>query len=572
MIGDPADGELRLKGVPLSEGYAVARVCLFNERRHNNLPMYRVTGEGIERETERVNRAREIVVDRLDRLRGQVAERIGPAEAEIFVAQRMIVEDPGLTQKIAATLRTDKVNAEAAVTSVLDEYESRLLEVDDGYIKERASDFGEVKRRLLDVLADINPALQCAGAEHCQRGRNRIIVAIELTAGMTVEMDTDMTMGFVTERGGVSSHAAILARALGIPAVGGLPGIHDRLACGTEILVDGTAGEVIVRPRERTVMAYGRLQGEKHRRHLRAVDPVPGFSVLANINLAHDLNEARRMKADGVGLYRTELECIAAGRLLNEEEMAERYGSVLDGMEGRPVSFRLYDAGSDKVLPSLDLPEEPNPALGLRGARLLLRRADLFEPQARALARLSDGRRRVSVLYPMVQDLGQFAALKAAFDRCTAGLAAAPVQHGVMFEVPALCLQAAEVFALAEFGSIGTNDLIQYLFAVDRNNHGVSMQDTMDHPVLWRLIANIAGAAVEAGRPLSICGELASEPQYVERLLEMGIRTVSVSSRRIPGVRIQANLVMRRRAAAAAPERPAQPEDNTNHKEDQHDR
>ena len=529
--------ETRLTGLPISGGIVVGKVCRFNENRHSNLAVYRVSGSGVSREKNRVQRAIDLATDQLGALIEDVAERIGSAEARIFEAQKAILGDSVLARRIVEDIETAGFNAESAVTRVLDAYELRLLEVDNEYIKERASDIGELRRRLLDVLGNINPSLQCSGQQHCQQGRNRIIVTGELTAGMTVELDPDQTVGFVTERGGPTSHAAILARALGIPAVSGVKGVHNLLSCGTELLLNGDTGEVVIWPDEETVARARSRRGAVVA--ATAVGPVPELAVLANINHAAEVDDAVAQQAEGIGLYRTEFEFLSAGRILNEEEQYERYASVVKAMAGRRVSFRLLDIGGDKQSPFFDLPREDNPYLGLRGSRLLLERADLLRPQARALARAS-AHGPVDVLYPMIVELEQFVKLKRLFCEAVDDLAAEDLRHGVMFEVPSACLEARRLLEVADFGSIGTNDLIQYLFAVDRNNELVAYDYTPDRPVFWAVLEQIVAAAAETGRTVSVCGEAAGNLQFLPRLMQLGLTTLSVSPRFIPDLRLAA--------------------------------
>jgi len=498
---------------------------------------YTVEGDGIDLELERVHRALGLAVKRVEELRGETERKLGKAEAEIFAAHRMILEDPELVRAIENLIRREGTNAEAAVMVVLDSYEARMRLIDNEYLQDRAGDFVEIKNRLLDILRDMNPEFQCSDLAHCQRGRHRIVVASELTPGMTVELDTSNTLGFVTERGGRNSHAAILARALGIPAVTGITNIHRQISCGTEIAIDGTEGEVILWPTDKTVRKLKKTAGETLRVP-SAVDPVDGFTVMANINLAEEVEEALEMRAEGIGLYRTEYEFMTAGRFLSEDEQYERYSSVVKVMQGRPVIFRLFDAGGDKSLPFLDGSAEDNPALGLRGGRLLLNHMELMRTQARAIARASrHGEARI--LYPMVVDMPQFVKLKRAFEEAVADLDVS-LKHGVMFEVPSACLDARKLMKEADFASIGTNDLIQYMFAVDRNNASVSYDYSPKRPVLWKIIGSIARACQAHERELSVCGELAGDPKYIKKLLSKGIDSVSVSSRLVPGARVAA--------------------------------
>ncbi len=531
----PNTTETRLKGLPLSPGVAVARVCLFNERRHVSLPVGNVTEKEVRSEGDRFRKALAMVREKLALLMKEVEERVGKAEAEIFAAQKMILEDPTLIQRITDHIRSKNFNAEKAVISSLDFFEGQLAELDNAYIRERASDIGEVKRRMLDALANLNPSFQCQNDSFCQKGKNRIVIAEELTPSLTMELNTDFIRGFVTDRGGVASHAAILARALRIPAVSGIPGIHDMIFCGTEVLVNGDTGEVVIWPSKKTLAEYPEIQRVAEELHV--VEPVAGFKVLANLSLAKKAPEAAEQKAEGIGLYRTEFEFFAAGKILSEAEQYSLYRDVLKIMKDKPVYFRMLDLGGDKTADFLKLEKEQNPALGLRGSRLLLAHPDLFKSQARALARVSKYG-HVHVMYPMVIDIEQFRELKRAFEEATADIPQGEIKHGLMFEVPSACLDAEEILKEADFGSIGTNDLIQYLFAVDRDNEFVAYDHHPDRKIFWQLIRHVAHAAKKHRKPLSVCGELAANPVYARKLIREGVKSVSVAAKMIPGLRI----------------------------------
>ena len=260
---------------------------------------------------------------------------------------------------------------------------------------------------------------------------------------------------------------------------------------------------------------------------------------MANIGLATDAADALEMKAEGVGLYRTEIELIAAGRLPSEDELTARFATVQEAMGERTIVYRLPDVGSDKPLPFLSMPKEDNPALGWRGARLLLEMPDMIRLTVRAAARAAR-KGRLHILYPMIADVGQFLRLKSVCVASLADLDIGEVRHGVMFEVPAACLQAEAILQEADFGSIGTNDLIQYLYAVDRNNAQVAGDFDPSKPVLWSVMATVVQAARRLGRDVAVCGEVGADPAFVPRLIELGIDTVSVSARAIPSVRTAA--------------------------------
>jgi phosphotransferase system enzyme I (PtsI) len=528
--------ETLLDGIKISEGVAVARVCLFNEDRHANIPIYKVDESERKKEKKRLIQAIRIGSEQLSRVIIDVESRIGKAESKIFIAQKLILEDSSIHDEMFDDIEKQGANAEAAVIRVLDAYESRLLEVDNEYIKARATDIGEIKRRLLDILSEVSPSFLCTGIEQCQRGKNRIIVARELTPTLTVGLEKQQIIGFVTEHGGKLSHAAILARALGIPAVSGIPGIHSLVSCGTEILLNGNEGKVIIWPSQKTIAKY-RIDKVYISKGLYAVDPVEGMQVMANINRYQDIEQAVIVKAEGVGLYRTEFEFLAQGKLLSEDEQFTRYKTVVLAMNGQPVYFRLLDVGGEKTADFLRLPSETNPALGFRGSRLLVARNELLNPQARALVRASEFG-PVWVLYPMIVDCEQFLIMKQRFLEETADLNHGEIKHGVMFEVPSACLEAKKILKHADFASIGTNDLIQYLFAVDRDNEYVAYDYNPDKEVLWSLIKTIAATAKELERPLSVCGEIAANKKYLVRLKELGITSISVSIRQIPELRI----------------------------------
>ncbi|MGD9872758.1 MAG: phosphoenolpyruvate--protein phosphotransferase [Kiritimatiellia bacterium] len=524
--------EKRVQGLSLSKGVALGRVCLFDDHRHQEVPDYAIEPAQLNDEVKRMEDAVEATAQQLENIRAHVENRMGQAEAGIFVAQKMIVEDPMILKQLREHIRSALRNAENAIHTVLDAYETKLGALDNEYIRERASDIGEIRRRLLDNLSNTAPGFSCAG--RCRRGKNRIVIAEELTPSLTVSLNTGEVLAFVTEHGGVNSHAAILARALGIPAVSGIKNIHSTVACGTELIVNGDTGEVIISPDERTIAACSCEAGRARRDG--AVDTVPQLQVMANITLGREVSEAREMKAEGIGLYRTEFEFISAGELLSEEAQYTRYAPVVEAMEGRVTTFRMLDAGGDKPLPAMRIPKEENPALGLRGSRLLIRHPNLFRDQARAIARASL-KGPVRVMFPMIVDVAQFRRLRDMFKEMVEDIKTGSIEFGVMFEVPSAALQADAILAEAQFASIGTNDLTQYLFAVDRGNELVTDEYTSDHPVFWQVLRGIAAAAEKHRRSLSVCGELASDPVMVRKLMECGIKSVSCSPRAIPAVR-----------------------------------
>ncbi len=521
--------ETRLLGTPVSDGVVCAPVHLLGSVSGAQVPVYLIAAERVDAEKGRLKRALDTASAQLEALTAQVTERLGPSQANIFVAQRLMVEDPMGQQEMFGHIEHRLLNAEAAIARSLDAYETVLSEVDDVYLKERASDIGEIRRRLLDILQAERGEAPDHPAGAPESDVPQIIVARELTPAQTVSLDPALTAGFITERGGPASHAAILARALGVPAVTGVARVESYLGEGETVLLDGSAGAVFVRPSERTLARHAGVRRAKPV-HIQAVPPVKGFTVMANISLAGETALALSARAEGIGLYRTEIELLAAGRMLSEDEQFERYASVLSAMAGQPVYFRLFDLGSDKEATFLELAPEENPCLGFRGARLLEGRPDILAAQARALYRAA-ALGTVRVVYPMIIDAAQFMRLRALFEESVADLPEQRIQHGAMFEVPAAGLDAHGILAASDFGSIGSNDLVQYLFAMDRNNAMVARDYRPDHAALWSLLEQLGEAARAAGKPLSLCGEMGSQAELLPRLMDTGIRAVSVSAR-----------------------------------------
>lgn len=525
--------EVRLKGVTLSPGVALGRACFFR-------PISVGSDEfvaGSDNEGSRLGEALDWMVERLEALTREAESRLDRETADVFRVHRLILEDPALRQRLFQIVESEGLTAEHAVEQQLGRYQEQLHNLDLTYLRERAADLADLQRGLLDRLRRASPSRYCKDMahctiSHCRLGNDHILIAGELTPSLTIEVDAH-TRGFVVEKGGRNSHAAILANGLNLPAVSGIPRPHDTVPPDARILIDGDNGEVILNPTADTLRRY-RKNGDSQ--PFPVTDSIPELPVLANIDLTAELRNALIANADGIGLYRTEIEPLAKGRLLAETEQEARYRTLIEAMGDRPVYIRLLDLGADKTADWLDLPTEDNPALGLRGARLLLARPELLLSQARALVRAS-AHGPVGVVYPMIVDLEQFRRLRAAFDLAVTDLPPGRLRHGVMFEVPSACLQARSILEQTDFGCIGTNDLVQYLFAADRMNAALQEEEWFDSPVLWDLIENLARIAKETGKPLFICGELAGDPRFTRRILEAGIAAVSTTPRRIAGLR-----------------------------------
>jgi len=519
--------ERRFTGLPVSGGVVLARVHILAPREQGLIPSYQIAQDEVAKEIERLENAIRTVIGQLDTLVEEATKRVGTARANIFVAQKLMAGDASLHREIMARIASENLNAETAVDYTLNAYESLLREVDNEYMKERSSDIGEIRQRLLNAL--LRSAQPLPRDDELKSEEYHILAAEELTPSETMALDTACTAGFITERGGPVSHVAILARALGIPAVSGVKAVYASFSEGEEVLLNGDTGEIIAWPSESTLRVYPAMRKPSAPR-LHRVEHVPGFNVMANINLSDDITLVNLADAEGIGLYRTELELLAANRFLSEEEQFTRYERVCTAMKGSPVFIRLFDLGGDKSAGFLALPQEENPALGYRGARLLLDRPELLGPQVRALARASCIT-PIHLIYPMIIDHDQFLRLRQVVKQHIQDLPHGTLYHGVMIEVPSAFLDARNLFRDADFACIGSNDLVQYLFAVDRNNSMVARDYSLDHPILWASLRQLLDEATACEKPISVCGEIASHPAHLSRLIQMGYRKVSVNPR-----------------------------------------
>ncbi len=525
------------KGLAINSGKVVAPACLYAANLHKSVDEYLVDEKEIEAELLRFEQALHESSRDLEIISSRVASGVGVVESEIFLAQSHILNDAVIVRQIKDIVRNTRKNVEAVVFDVYRDYEEKFRAMDSPYLRERVSDISEIRRRLLDNLKKQKPGFLCEGQQHCRRGAGRIIVAEEFTADMMAHMNFESVRGFATEHGGVSSHAAIMARSLGIPAVTGLKNIMDFARCSQKVLIDGDAGTVYLEPDDDILSRLSTVEEVMAETRIFIVTP-PGMEVLANASMVDDVKQARILRADGIGLYRTEIFFIKSDRMLSEDEQFNHYSSVVEEMGDKPVTFRLLDVGGDKPLPFLRIQKESNPYLGWRGARFLLGNPDIFSMQIRALLRLAK-KNKVRIMVPMVIDEKQFAMVSAAVRETgqAVGMIAENVSLGAMFEVPSACMHAEKIFKLADFGSIGSNDLIQYLFAVDRNNEQVSADYNPEHPILWEMLRLITDAAKGEKKHLTICGEMAGREGIVPRLLDIGIHSLSVSPRLIPQVR-----------------------------------
>ncbi len=534
-------------GLSVADGVAIGKAKLVDTAHTpSHVPRYDISPDDVAREIERLKDACAEARGALNAQADQLQQVLGRREADFIRAQAVMIDDPAFLSEVEQIITQERINAEAAVARVMDRFESMVASLEDQYLRERSVDIRDASRRILGHLLFVDGELtpQLAGPA--------VVVATHLVPSLTVNLEREKILGFAAEHGGYTSHAAILARSLNIPAVTGLRGLTDELVDGQTVVVDGSGGLVIVNPTEEQVAAYTQKAQELHDRHLSLIKDSCELAVtrdrvrvvtLANLGRPEEMDLAAEYGAEGVGLYRTEVDYLSRSELPTEDFLAEHYGRAAGRFASEGVAFRVLDIGGDKFPPSVPLAHEENPFIGLRGLRLLLRHAeDLMLPQMRAIIRAS-ARGKVSIMYPMLADAADLDAALELFEKARRQVeeaghpVAGRVRQGVMIEVPSAVPMLPEILERVEFGSVGTNDLVQYLLAADRNSERMAEAYDPFHPAVIRTLRSIRRAARRAGRPVSVCGEAASDPGYLPLLIGLGYRIVSVNVGSVPGVK-----------------------------------
>ncbi|WP_442543824.1 phosphoenolpyruvate--protein phosphotransferase [Arthrobacter sp. KN11-1C] len=464
-------------------------------------------------------------------------ERLGAGHAAIFEVQLSMMDDAEWLDPIVAGI-TAGGDAARVVWTVSGELADELQLLDDPYLRERSADIRDLAKRVVRHLQETNPGTSAASVRPLVSGWEPVILfAQELTPSDTIGLDPSMVRAIVTEAGARTSHAAILARQLGIPAVVSVPGLMALAEDGIQATVDGSTGELQINPSASDLAAFNAVKES-----VWEIDPTPvhtldgiGVAVYANAGSAEDVSRAVAFGADGVGLFRTELLFIKAGQLLDEQAQFRAYCAAARDAAGRPIIFRTLDIGGDKPLTGLSVPAEENPFLGVRGVRLSLAHRDVFSAQLRALGRASAEYPNIRVMVPMVSELRELDEVR----DLIAVEAGAPLRIGVMIEVPSAAILAHEFAEESDFLSIGSNDLTAYLMASDRNNAGVQHLYNEISPAVIRMLAFIARAGSASGTPVSLCGELAGDVRVLPLLIGLGLRSLSVAPGLVPQLKAQ---------------------------------
>jgi phosphoenolpyruvate-protein phosphotransferase len=529
------------KGVPVSPGVAVARAYCVDEVLAPREP-HEVDVAALSGEVTRFTNACAAAGQELDAIVARVSKEVGEEEAGIFRAHRMLLRDPALIGKVKSIILHRHVDAGTALHETLEEYTKLFSQIQDEYLKERMAD-------IKDVVGRIQAQLALQDNRHrLETDEPVILVATEILPSQALSFDRMHLAGILTETGGSTGHAAILARSLGIPAVSGLRGILREVKTGDLVALDGREGHVYLNPGPEVETAYRKLQreyGDLRERLIenRGQEPVSAdglrVELLTNVNGPADAVMAARVGADGVGLYRTEYLFLTHPTVPDEEEQLAAYRAVIEAAPSQAVTIRTLDLGGDKQVPYLGNQREANPFMGWRSIRLSSAHPEFFQTQLRAILRA--GRfGRVSLLFPMVSTLEEVQRLKRMVVRTKAALKRQGVPFGediplgIMLEVPAAALCIDALLEEVDFVSIGSNDLIQYVMAADRDNPKVAHLCEPFSPAILRLLSQVIKVCTERGKPVTLCGEMASRPRCFLPLFGMGLRSLSMSPAFVP--------------------------------------
>ena len=525
-----------LQGIAASDGIAIAKVYTLTEP---DLTVTKVTVEDSEKEVSRLDDALAASIKDVELIKETALKNLGEEEAQVFDAHLMVLSDPELIGQVKDSITSNKVNAESALKEVTDMFISIFAGMEDNpYMQERAADIRDVSKRILAHLLGVKIPSPATIKDEV------IIVAADLTPSDTAQLNRQYVKAFVTDIGGRTSHSAIMARSLEIPAIVGTKEVTSIAKDGDIIIVDGLSGEVFLNPSEEVVAEYRakaeafaaqQAEWEKLKDSKTYTKDGHQVELAANIGTPKDLEGVVNNGAEGVGLYRTEFLYMDSHEMPTEEDQFEAYKAVLEGMNGKPVVVRTMDIGGDKELPYLPLPHEMNPFLGYRAIRISLNEPEMFRTQLRALLRASVyGKLRI--MFPMIATLNDFRGAKALLEEEKAKLIAEGVavsddiQVGIMIEIPAAAVLAHQFAKEVDFFSIGTNDLIQYTMAADRMNERVSYLYQPYNPSILTLIKHVIDSAHKEGKWAGMCGEMAGDQTAVPLLVGLGLDEFSMSA------------------------------------------
>ncbi|MGY6089214.1 phosphoenolpyruvate-protein phosphotransferase PtsI [Avibacterium paragallinarum] len=533
-----------ISGIPASPGIVFGKALVLKEEKIV-LDTQKIQDDQIEAEVERFYAGRNAAVEQLTAIKDRAYASLGEEKAAIFEGHLMILEDEELEEEIIDYLRSNKVNAGVAASTIIAQQVAMLSEIDDEYLKERAGDIQDIGNRLIKNILGMKIV------DLGEINEEAILVAYDLTPSETAQLNLDKVLGFITDIGGRTSHTSIMARSLELPAIVGTNTVTQQVNTGDFLILDAVNNQVYINPTQEEIDRLRKLEQQlkEEKEELAKLKDLPALTldghrvdVVANIGTIRDIDGAERNGAEGVGLYRTEFLFMDRDQLPTEEEQFIAYKEVVEAMNGRLVVLRTMDIGGDKELPYLNLPKEMNPFLGWRAIRIALDRKEILHAQLRAVLRAS-AFGKLAVMFPMIISVEEIRALKAeiallkeqlrnegkAFDE--------NIQIGVMVETPSAAVNAKFLAKEVDFFSIGTNDLTQYTLAVDRGNELISHLYNPMTPSVLNLIKQVIDASHAEGKWTGMCGELAGDEKATLLLLGMGLDEFSMSAISVPRIK-----------------------------------
>jgi phosphoenolpyruvate-protein phosphotransferase (PTS system enzyme I) len=541
-----AKPEITVQGIAASQGIAYGQIFVYLQS-DVEVPSYQVEPEKRIDEVARFDRALVVTRQQITKIKNEVEKNIGPEEAAIFDAHLMVLEDEALIGETIREFEASGRNIETCFHKISSRYVQAFSEIDDEYLRERAGDLRDVAQRVLqNLLGQAENTLN-------RLADQRIVVASDITPSDSATLDRSAALALVMDSGSKTSHAVIVARSMKIASVVGVRNLTQRVSNGDWAIVDGYDGVVILNPTESTLFRYGKIQEQKKSFEARLLEvnrqpaiTLDGITVelLANIEKAEEVTKAKAYFADGVGLYRTEFLFLNSARMPNEQEQFVAYKSVVEAMAPKPVIIRTLDLGGDKpMVGQADLfPKENNPFMGFRAIRFCLEHQDIFKEQLRAIL-MASAYGKAKLMYPMISGREELTRANAILEECKRELKARNVgfdeaiEIGTMIEIPSAAATADLLAKDCAFFSIGTNDLIQYLLAIDRVNDRIAHLYEPTHPAIIRTLRQIVDEAHRHKLPVSVCGEMAGDPVFAPLLLGLGVDSLSMSSAWLPPVK-----------------------------------
>ena len=533
--------ETLLYGIAASPGVSHGQVFRFLHE-ELEVPSYDVQEADQEAEIARFEDALSETKNQIERIKDDVAQNLGEKEAAIFDAHLMVLEDKAVIDDVVSEVRKSGDNVEQCLHRVTQRYVEYFSQLEDEYLRERSSDLKDISRRLLGNL------LGATAAGTAFLGEPRILVSEDLSPSDTASLDRTKILGIATDTGGRTSHAVIMARSSGVPAVVGLRRLTEQLSDGDTLLIDGYEGIAIINPSETTLFRYGKVNLRRKRikdllEEEGALPPLTedGEKVmfLANADTAEEISKARDHGCEGIGLFRSESIFLRKNEIPSEDAQYEEYREAVVAAKALPVTIRTLDLGGDKILDSIGREKEENPFMGFRAIRYCLRNPDVFLDQLRAILRAS-AHGTVKIMFPMVSGIGELVRAKEFLSTAKRQLREMDVpfdediQVGCMIETPSAVVISDMLASEVDFFSVGTNDLVQYLLAVDRINNEIAYLYEPHHPAVIRSLFHVFQVAQDKNVEVSVCGEIAGDPHFLPLLLALGVRCLSTVSPMIP--------------------------------------